>query len=69
LFHLNPSPLNYVAALLPFKEETFYAADRGESENVHGLNKKHLADRKVVHIDIANDTVSIYKKSSCSRTL
>ncbi len=34
-------------------------ADRGESENVHRLNKKQLAERRVVHIDIANDPVSI----------
>jgi hypothetical protein len=39
--------------------ETYHVADRGESENVHRLNKKQLAERRVVHIDIANDPVSI----------
>ncbi len=38
--------------------ETYHVADRGDSENVHRLNKKQLAERRVVHIDIANDPVS-----------
>ncbi|XP_059098478.1 phosphatidylinositol transfer protein alpha isoform-like [Tigriopus californicus] len=46
------------------KVETYHLADRGESENVHQLTKEQLAQRKVVHIDIANDPVlaSDYKK-------
>ena len=32
--------------------------DRGQSENVHELDKKKLKDRTVVPIDIANDTVN-----------
>ena len=39
------------------KVETYHIADRGDSENVHQLTPEQLKQRKVVHIDIANDTV------------
>ena len=44
--------------------ETYHIADRGESENVHELDKKKLKERTVVPIDIANDPVNAadYKK-------
>ena len=38
--------------------ETYHIADRGESENVHELDKKKLKERTVVPIDIANDPVN-----------
>ena len=38
--------------------ETYHLADKGESENVHELDKKKLKERTVVPIDIANDTVN-----------
>ncbi len=42
------------------KVETYHIADRGESENVHRLSREQLEKRNVVHIDIANDPVSLY---------
>jgi len=47
------------------KIETIHAPnDRGDQENIHGLNKDQLKQRKVVKIDIANDKVekNSYKK-------
>ena len=38
--------------------ETFHLGDKGESENVHELDKKKLNERTVVPIDIANDSVN-----------
>ncbi|KAL8525518.1 hypothetical protein ACS0TY_014948 [Phlomoides rotata] len=35
--------------------ETIHKADRGESENVHGLTKEQLAIRQVEMLDIASD--------------
>lgn len=35
-----------------------HCADRGEQENVHGLPPELLAQREVIHIDIANDPVA-----------
>ena len=40
------------------KIETLHAQDGGTQPNAHCLNQKQLIDRKVVVIDIANDTVS-----------
>jgi len=44
--------------------ETYHIGDRGDQENVHELDKKKLKERKVVPIDIANDTIASadYKK-------
>lgn len=39
------------------KVETYHVADRGDSENVHQLPPEQLKLRKVVKIDIANDSV------------
>jgi len=46
--------------------ETYHLGDRGDSENVHELDKKALKDRTVVNIDIANDNVASadYKKEN-----
>jgi len=38
--------------------ETYHLGDRGDSENVHELDKKALKERTVVPIDIANDPVA-----------
>ena len=40
------------------KVETYHKAGRGDSENVHELTPEQLKMRKVVKIDIANDSVS-----------
>jgi len=40
------------------KIETLHAQDGGTQPNAHCLNQKQLIERKVVVIDIANDTVS-----------
>ena len=37
------------------KLETYCVADRGESENVHELSPDLLSQRKVVHINIADN--------------
>ena len=44
--------------------ETYHIGDRGQSDNVHELDKKRLKERQVVHVDIANDPVNAadYKK-------
>jgi len=39
------------------KVETYHVPDRGDKENVHELPPELLKQRKVVHIDIANDSV------------
>jgi hypothetical protein len=39
------------------KVETYHVADRGDSDNVHELTPEQLKMRKVVKIDIANDSV------------
>jgi hypothetical protein len=39
--------------------ETYHFADRGLSENLHELPPEKLKHREVVHIDIANDPVTI----------
>ena len=39
------------------KVETYHLPDRGDSENVHELTPEQLKMRKVVKIDIANDSV------------
>jgi len=46
--------------------ETYHIGDRGDSENVHELDKKKLKERSVVNIDIANDNVAAadYKKEN-----
>ena len=38
--------------------ETYHIGDKGQSENVHELDKKKLKERTVVPIDIANDPVN-----------
>merc|ERR1719188_1215591 len=40
------------------KVETYHKAGRGDSENVHELTPEQLKMRKVIKIDIANDSVS-----------
>ncbi len=39
------------------KVETYHIGDRGETQNAHELTPEQLAKRKVVHVDIANDSV------------
>lgn len=39
------------------KVETYHIADRGETQNAHELTPEQLSQRKVIHIDIANDPV------------
>nr|KAI8753450.1 phosphatidylinositol transfer protein alpha isoform-like [Biomphalaria glabrata] len=38
--------------------ESFHASDRGDSQNILGLESRDLAHRQVVYIDIANDKLT-----------
>ncbi|RUS84607.1 hypothetical protein EGW08_007634 [Elysia chlorotica] len=50
--HKYPKDFFYVVI------ETFYAADNGTSENIHGLTGRDLSQRRVRKIDIANGAIS-----------
>jgi len=48
----------YMGEKFFIKIESLHCQDRGQQQNAHNLTQKQLAERKLVIIDIANDTVA-----------